>query len=230
MLDHSAIDRLAGGVIISCQAGPKEPLHGPVYMSAMARAAEAGGAAGFRVNGVVDVWAVRQVSRLPIIGINKLHSDEYPVYITPTFASARVLAEAGADLIALDCTLRPRPEPLAPLVQRIRSELRLPVMADCATLDDATAAAKAGADILATTLSEDGALEDDGEKGPDFALLERMVKLTAGPVIAEGRFKEPAHIRRAFGLGAFAVVVGTAVTRPQWLAARLVRAAGESRK
>jgi putative N-acetylmannosamine-6-phosphate epimerase len=197
-------------------------------MSAMARAAEAGGAAGFRVNGVLDVWAVRQISLLPIIGINKIHLDEYPVYITPTFASARVLAEAGADLIALDCTLRPRPEPLAPLIQRIRSELGLPVMADCATLDEAAAAAEAGADIVATTLSEDGVLEDDGEKGPDFVLMEQMVKLAARPVVAEGRFKEPAHIRRAFDLGAFAVVVGTAVTRPQWLTARLVRAARES--
>ena len=193
----------------------------------MARAAEAGGAVGFRANGALDVWAIRQVSRLPIIGINKIRTPEYPVYITPTFASARVLAEAGADLIALDATNRPRPEPLPELIARIHAELRLPVMADCATLEDAALAAEAGADILATTLSEEGELEDDGEKGPDFALLAELTGRFRLPVIAEGRFKDPGHIRRGFACGAYAIVVGTAVTRPQWLTARLVRAAKE---
>jgi N-acylglucosamine-6-phosphate 2-epimerase len=224
MTFKESIERLAGGVIVSCQAGPQEPLHGPVYMSAMARAAEAGGGAGFRANGVLDVWAIRQVSRRPIIGINKLKTPGCPVYITPTFASARVIAEAGADLIALDTTLRPRPEPLPELIARIRTELCRPVMADCITIDDAVAAAAAGTDILATTLSEAGEMDSDWEIGPDFAFLDRLVKESGRPVIAEGRFVTPAHVRRAFDLGAHAVVVGTAITRPQWLTARLVRA------
>ncbi len=51
-------ESLRNQIIISCQAGPDEPLHGSQYMAAMARAAEMGGAAGIRANGAADIAAI----------------------------------------------------------------------------------------------------------------------------------------------------------------------------
>ena len=97
-----------GALIVSCQARADNPLHGPVFMSAMARAANAGGAAGFRANGVDDVAAIRAISTHPIIGIDKVWDDRFPVYITPSFELAARIAKAGADIIGIDATRRPR--------------------------------------------------------------------------------------------------------------------------
>lgn len=92
--------------MVSCQARPDNPLHGPVHMAAMARAAEQGGAGGIRANGVADIRAIRAATRLPLIGILKRFDPRFPVAITPDLASALAVAEAGADAIALDATAR----------------------------------------------------------------------------------------------------------------------------
>ena len=143
-----------GALVVSCQARADNPLHGPVHMSAMAQAAQAGGAKGLRANGAEDVAAIRAVSRLPIIGIEKVWDERFPVYITPGFEHAARMARAGADIIGLDATLRPRDgEPVARLIGRIRNELGREVFADIASLDEGRAAGAAGATYVATTLS-----------------------------------------------------------------------------
>lgn len=211
-----------GSLIVSCQARPDNPLHGPGFMAAMARAAEQGGAGGLRVQGAADVAAVRAVSTLPMVGLLKRDDPGFAVYITPDFAAARMVA--AADVIAIDATSRPRSgEAVSVLVRRIRNELGRAVMADIATVDDALAAQAAGADYIATTLS--GYTDDSPRQpGPDLELLAAAVARCSVPVIAEGRYDTPALVARAFELGAYAVVVGTAITNPREITRRFVRA------
>jgi len=203
-----------GSLIVSCQARADNPLHGPTFMGAMALAARDGGASAIRANGPDDVRAVKAAG-LPVIGINKLFSDAFPVYITPNFASAQALAEAGADIIALDATPRPRDGEAVPeLIRKISSVLKIPVFADCSTLDEALAAEAAGAAYVSTTLS---GYTDYSPKtsGPDLSLLQAMASHCKVPVIAEGRFNTPALARAALDAGAHAVVVGTMITNPR---------------
>jgi N-acylglucosamine-6-phosphate 2-epimerase len=216
-----------GALVVSCQARADNPLHGPVYMSAMALAAEAGGAKGLRANGVEDIAAIRAVTSLPIIGISKVWSDRFPVYITPGFEDAARIAKAGADVIGLDATARPRDgEPVERLISRIRSELGKEVFADIATLDDGKAAHACGATYVATTLS--GYTEETAARkgeGPDLELLEALVAALPVPVVAEGRFDTPELVAEAFKRGAHAVVVGTMITNPREITKKFVRAA-----
>ena len=159
-----------GALVISCQARADNPLHGPVYMSAMAQAAEAGGARGIRANGEADVAAIRAVTKLPIIGIAKVWDDRFPVYITPGFEQAAQVARAGADIVGIDATPRPRNgEPVDRLIGRIKAELGREVFADIATLEEGRAAQAAGATYVATTLAgytEETAVPQDGRSRP----------------------------------------------------------------
>lgn len=203
------------GLIVSCQARMDNPLHGPDHMAAMAEAAVQGGASGIRANGPKDVRAICARVRVPVIGLNKIFSD-HPVYITPSCAAAREVAGAGARIIAVDATHRPRPaEPLSELIDLIKTELACRVLADVSTLDEGLAAWDLGADFVATTLS--GYTEDTKgqDPGPDLKLVAEMVRQGGGPVLAEGRFQTPDQVRAAFDLGAAAVVVGTAITNPR---------------
>jgi N-acylglucosamine-6-phosphate 2-epimerase len=204
-----------GALVVSCQARADNPLHGPVLMAAMARAAAEGGAAAIRANGAVDVVAIRAAVELPIIGISKHWDANFPVYITPSFASAKALAEAGAGIIALDATSRPRNgEPIHVLIPRIKAELGVEVFADVATLGEGLAAAEWGADYVATTLA--GYTEETaGQPGPDLALVAALAARCPVPVVAEGRYDTPELVRRALDAGAHAVVVGTAITNPR---------------
>ena len=213
---------------VSCQARADNPLHGPAFMAAMAQAAEQGGALALRANGPADIAAIRAVSRLPIIGILKRWDDRFPVYITPDFASAQAIAAAGADIIALDATDRPRDgEPLDRLIARIRDELGKPVFADCATLEDGVRAAALGASYIATTLSG-YTPETEARKalGPDIALIEALAEAISVPIVAEGRFEQPEQLEVAFAAGAHAVVVGTAITNPREITRRFACHAG----
>jgi len=213
------IQQLKGGLIISCQAKEGSPFRKPVIMAAMAKAAEMSGAVGIRANGFDDIKAIREAVKLPIIGILKKDYPNCEVYITPTFADAKLVASAGADIIAVDATPRQRPnkETLKDLIDRIHNELNLPVMADCSTEEEGIKAAHLGADIVATTLS--GYTEYSKhtlDKGPDMAMLQGLIKNSGAPVIAEGRFNEPENVEVALDIGALAVVVGTALTAPEW--------------
>jgi N-acylglucosamine-6-phosphate 2-epimerase len=212
-----------GTLVVSCQAGPGNPFHSPELMALMARAAEAGGAGAIRANGARDVAAIRAVTRLPVIGINKL-GDPAGVFITPTYESAVGVVAAGADLIALDGTLRPRPDgqPLARQIECIHDRLGVPVIADVDCLDAGLAARAAGADLIATTLS--GYTNGSTPTGPDVALVRDLVAALDCPVIAEGRIRTPENVHSVCDAGAYAVVVGSAITNPMETTAHLVDA------
>lgn len=214
-------------LIVSCQAAADEPLHGLQHMAAMARSAVEGGAGGLRINSAVDIAAVRQVTDLPIIGIEKHKHPEYGVVITPDFDAARRIVAAGANIVALDATTRlyPTVDLLRALIDRIHTELRVPVMADISCVEDAALAQDAGADLLATTLSGYTRHGRPALPGPDFDLIRELAKTMRLPVIAEGRFEQPAAVARAFAEGAYAVVVGSAITRPQLITRRFAEAA-----
>lgn len=223
-VDRSVLGRLEGGLIVSCQAREGHPLHNPHVIAALARAAEAGGAAGVRVNGESDIAAVSVFVTVPIIGIRKVWVDDFPVYITPRFEDASAVAAAGAEIIALDATRRERPggESLEELIARIHRELGRPVMADVATVREGEQAAAFGADLVATTLS--GYTAGPPPEEPDLELVRRLARAVRVPVVAEGRYHTPAQVREAFQAGAFAVVVGRAITDALAITRRFVEA------
>lgn len=213
------IEKVRGRLIVSCQALEYEPLHGSHIMARMAVAAREGGAVAIRANSPDDIRAIRAAVDLPIIGLYK--DGDSGVYITPTLRHARAVAEAGADVIALDATLRPRPDGslLADIMTGIHDELGKLVLADVSTLEEGIAAAQMGADFVAPTLS--GYTEYSPKlDGPDLALICALAESLSVPVIAEGRIRTPAEARAALDAGAAAVVVGSAITRPQWITAQ----------
>lgn len=220
------LDRLRGGLVVSCQALPGEPLFGPQTMTAMARSAVLGGAVGVRVNGVDDITTVRAALDVPVIGLWK--DGDSGVYITPTLDHALAVAAAGADIVALDATDRPRPDgrSLAETVVELRRRTDALIMADVSTVKEGIEAVASGADLVGTTLSgytDDAATAD----GPDFDLLEQSANRLTVPVLAEGRIDTPAQAAEALRRGAFAVVVGTAITRPAVITARFAAALRE---
>jgi N-acylglucosamine-6-phosphate 2-epimerase len=215
--------KLPKGLIVSCQARADNPLHGPQFMGAMALAARDGGAVAIRANGPEDIGAVRAAG-LPVVGIFKVFADDRPVYITPDFASAEAVVEAGAEIVALDCTDRPRHgEAPAVLIRRIREELGAEVFADVSTLGEGVSAADHGADYVATTLSGYTDARGRAATEPDIALVEALARAVSVPVVAEGRYNRPALVRRGFEAGAHAVVVGTMITNPREITRMFVR-------
>jgi N-acylglucosamine-6-phosphate 2-epimerase len=210
--------QLKDGLVVSCQALDDEPLHGAPIMAAMARAAVEGGAVGIRANSPLDIAAISAAVSVPVIGLYKDTLPDYAVYITPTLEHARSISAAGAVVIALDATFRSRPGGLdaARIIQLVQESTGKPVLADVATFAEGISAWKAGAAAVSTTLS--GYTEDSlRQPGPDFDLLEKLAAELPIPVIAEGRITTPEQAARALELGAFAVVVGGAITRPQWI-------------
>jgi len=225
---YSRLDSLRGGIIVSSQAGPESPLNTPTIIAALAKSAELGGAIGFRVDGADNIAAVRAVSALPILGINKWVHEGYDVFITPTLESVAAIARSGADIIAIDGTQRPRPmgEKFADIVRGIHADHHLPVMADIATAREAFIALEQGADVVATTLA--GYTTDSTERGgPAFDVLKEVTD-HGGRVIVEGRIWTVEEVARAFELGAFAVVIGSAITVPEFITRRFVAAAKPS--
>ncbi len=218
-------DLRRGSLVVSCQAAADHPLHGAAHMRAMALAVAQGGAGGIRAEGAVDIAAIRAAVDLPVIGLRKRRREGYDVYITPGFADAAEMARAGADVVALDATRGRRDgEPVDALIPRIKVELGVAVMADIATEEEGLAAAGWGADYVGTTLAGYTAATAHRTGGPDLDLLAALVARCPVPVIAEGRFATPAQVARAFELGAFAVVVGTAITDPRAITARFAAA------
>ncbi|MFT4112653.1 N-acetylmannosamine-6-phosphate 2-epimerase [Silvibacterium sp.] len=218
---------LRGTLIVSCQAAPGDPLDHTDTLRRLAISALRGGAAGLRANGAEQIAAFRAETEKPILGILKKYVDG-EVAITPDFASAKLVADAGSDVVALDCTARrlTAPEPWPELVKRIHTELEKPVLADIATLDEALAAVDAGADAVATTLYG-FTPETRGARAVNWELVSAMVERAGVPVIVEGHISRPEEVRRAIDLGAWAVVVGSAITRPETITARFCQAIHE---
>lgn len=222
---HPAIEAIKGGLVVSCQAYPDEPLRHPETMAQMAMAAVEGGAVGIRCQGLSDIAAIKGQVEVPVIGIWK--DGREGVYITPTLRHARCCASAGADIVAIDATGRPRPDgrTYADTVRALHDE-GIVVMADCGSFADAERAVEAGSDIISTTLSGYTG-ERKKTDGPDFDLLGRMVAAfgDATPVLCEGRIHTPDQLTQVMAMGAWAAVVGTAITHPtsitRWFAARM---------
>jgi N-acylglucosamine-6-phosphate 2-epimerase len=218
------IAQVQGQLIVSCQALPEEPLFGAEIMAKMALSAQQGGAKGIRANTPVDVWAIKGAVDLPVIGLFKEVLPGTPVIITPTLKHALAIAEAGADVIAIDATDRPHPEgEIRQLITAIHQQTDCLVMADISTLEEGLAAQEAGADMVSTTLSGYTPYSLQQEM-PDLDLVKRLAEVATGPVFGEGRYHTPEQVRQALDHGATAVIVGGAVTRPREITARFVKA------
>jgi N-acylglucosamine-6-phosphate 2-epimerase len=219
------LTQVRGRLIVSCQAQPHEPLHGATIMARMAIAAAQGGAAAIRANTPEDIAAIHGAVDLPIVGLYKVDLPGYDVYITPRLADARAVAAAGAAIIAIDATARPRPDyaTLADYIAAIHTETGCPVLADIATFAEGLAAQAAGADLVSTTMS--GYTPDSPQlPGPDLNLIGELAGALTVPLIAEGRYHSPDQVVAALDAGATAVVVGGAITRPQEITQRFVGA------
>lgn len=205
------LEQLNGGLIVSCQPVDNGPLDKPDIVARFALAALAGGANGLRVEGHANLKAVREVTDTTIIGLIKTDRSDSPVRITSTIEDVDALAEIGADIIAFDATSRHRPVPRAELVNRIHSHGKL-AMADCSCVSDGRDAIKLGCEILGSTMS--GYV---GQRVPDQPDLELVTSLAGLGrfILAEGRYNTPELARQAIHAGANAVVVGSAVTRPE---------------
>ncbi|WOV83830.1 N-acetylmannosamine-6-phosphate 2-epimerase [Sporosarcina jeotgali] len=224
MNSQELLNQLQHSLIVSCQALEDEPLHSSFIMSKMALAAKLGGAAGIRANTVEDIQAIKLEVNLPIIGIIKKDYPNEAVFITPTITEISALAEEGVDIIALDGTDRMRPghltfkELLSQAKQKYPEQL---FMADVSTLEEGVLAAEAGADIVAPTLA--GYTPYSHGVKP-LELVKQLVEKVNVPVIAEGNFDTPEKAKQAIELGAHAVVVGSAITRPMTITEKFATA------
>ncbi len=212
------------GLIVSCQAEEGSPFNFPQFISAFAKAAELGGAVGVRVRDPENVKAVVQVTGLPIIGLKKGTFNSGRVLITPTIDDVLSLVDAGADIIALDATIRRRPNGLSGIefLRLVKSTISVQVMADISTTQEGLAAVDEGADYVSTTLS--GYVKGSAPLmyEPDYILIEDIASRTKTPIIAEGRIWSPQQAKKAIQYGAFAVCIGSAITRPIEIVKRFV--------
>jgi len=218
---------LQRGLVVSCQAEENGPFDNPESVAAFARAAEIGGAIAVRVRGIENIRAVRKAVQLPVIGIIKGTFPNGEVLITATIDDVEAIAEAGGNVVALDATHRVRPNGMdgPSMVAEVKRRVDIPLMADIASFDEGIAAANAGAEFVATTLS--GYTEYTRKVRldvPDFDLVAKLAKQLPGQVVAEGRFWTPEQLAYAMRLGTHAVVVGTAITRPIEIVRRFVKA------
>ncbi|MBQ9327192.1 MAG: N-acetylmannosamine-6-phosphate 2-epimerase [Solobacterium sp.] len=225
--NQKILDQVHEKLIVSCQALPDEPLHSSFIMGRMAYAAKLGGAAGIRANTVEDITEIRKTVDLPVIGIiKKVYEDEPHVYITPTMAEVDALAEAGCEIIAMDATCRKRPGgvDLADFFKEVRAKYPEQLfMADCASIDDGMTAAELGFDLIGTTLA--GYTDyTKGAKVPPYSMIKYLIHNSGKPVVAEGNISTPEMLRHAMDMGAWTVVVGSAITRPFEITKKFVQA------
>jgi putative N-acetylmannosamine-6-phosphate epimerase len=220
----SIAESLRGGLIVSCQAWSDDPLHDPDVLRRIAEAALRGGARGLRADSPQNIAAMRTITALPIIGLYKRFSGN-EVRITPDFESARSIAEAGADILAIECTQREAlfGELWRDVLRRIHDDLHLPVLADISTIEEAWAAVDAGADAVATTLAG-YTPQSSSISGVAWDLLRECIESLPVPVLAEGHIGTPQDAARALQMGAYAVIVGSAITRPREITQHFVRA------
>lgn len=224
--NHEILNRLKGGLIVSCQALENEPLHSAFIMGRMAYAAMLGGASGIRANTPEDILAIRAEVPLPVIGLHKRVFPDCGVFITPTMEEVVGLVGCGADIIAMDATDRLRPDGSTIELFFRKARDRYPeqlFMADVSTAEEGLAAEAMGFDLVGTTLS--GYTPYTQERPlPDFALIRRLSSVLRVPLVAEGGIWTPEELRRAFNEGAFSAVVGTAITRPMEITRRFASA------
>ncbi|MGC9512732.1 MAG: N-acetylmannosamine-6-phosphate 2-epimerase [Fidelibacterota bacterium] len=226
------LNDLKGGLIVSCQAKEGEPFDAPDRLTLFAQSAVLGGAVGIRSEGKNNTLYIVHSVEVPVIGLIKTAYPDGSVCITRTYTDVEKLLSVGAHMIAIDGTFRECNGFTGPeFIRKVRNRYTCPVMADIATVEEGIACAEAGATCLATTLSGyTPETKRKSQKSPDFKLLEELVKQTNIPVIAEGRIHTPEEAAKAMRLGAWAVVAGTAITRPidvtSWFVEKLKESAG----
>ena len=216
---NEKVESLKGKLIVSCQALPHEPLHSSFIMGRMALAAKEGGAYGIRANTKEDIAEIQTQVDLPVIGIVKRDYEDSKVYITPTMREINELMEVRPDIIALDAThsLRPGGRTLDEFYREIRNSYpEQLLMADCSTVEEALFADQLGFDFIGTTLvgytDQSKSLKIESN---DFEIIRQIVAKVKHRVIAEGNINTPEKARWVIELGAFSVVVGSIITRPQ---------------
>ena len=205
---NQKVENLKGKLIVSCQALPDEPLHSSFIMGRMALAAKQGGASGIRANTKEDIKEIQSQVDLPIIGIVKRDYDDSDIYITPTMKEIEELMEVKPEIIAMDATISKRPggKTLDEFFKEVKAKYPDQLfMADCSTVEEALHADELGFDFIGTTMV--GYTEQSkGDK------IEANAKHR---VIAEGNINTPEKARHVIELGAYSVVVGSIITRPQ---------------
>src|SRR5581483_1055795 len=214
-------------LVVSCQAREGEPFRDPNCMARSAVSAVAGGAAAIRANGPHDIREIRKAVSVPILGIWKQPQEDGRPLITPSGEAAQALIAAGADMVAIDVTCRGQRYGALGRLARIRRDLNVPALADIATLEEALAAAQSGANFVLTTMR--GYTEETAHvRSFDLAFLRELVRRCPVPVIAEGMIETPEQARAALDAGAYAVVVGSAITRPVTIARRFAEAVSQA--
>ncbi|MBE0645194.1 MAG: N-acetylmannosamine-6-phosphate 2-epimerase [Bacteroidetes bacterium] len=215
------ITSLHNGLVVSCHVDEEEKEAMPELLAYFVRAAERGGAVGIRIEGIENVRSIRPRTGLPIIGFTQGSYEDGSALITAGMNDVEALLEAGADIIAIDGTKRKRPDGSDGFLffEQVRKRFKALLWADVATFREGIRAAESGADLVATTLAgyTPGTQTSDYHT-PDFALIHELSKSLTIPVIAEGRIWNPEHAAEAIALGAHAVVVGSAITRPHIVA------------
>ena len=225
---HEILEKIKGKLIISCQALPSEPLYvkEKSIMYLMARAAKQAGAPCVRTNSLRDILAIKKETSLPVIGIIKIDYDGYDSYITPTMKEIDELVSVDTDIIALDCTIRKRGDgsTINQFIKEIKSKYPdIILMADISTYEEGINAWKCGVDFVGTTLS--GYTNYSPKiNGPDIELVKKLASNIDIPVIAEGKIHSPEQAVQMLNAGAYAVVVGGAITRPLEIATRFINA------
>ncbi|MFV0363705.1 MAG: N-acetylmannosamine-6-phosphate 2-epimerase [Suipraeoptans sp.] len=217
---------IKGQLIVSCQALPAEPLYveEKSIMYLMARAAKQAGSTCIRTSSIRDVIAIKEETGLPVIGIIKIQYEGYDSYITPTMKEIDELVAADSDIIALDCTMRKRGDGLTinEFIKQIKKKYpNILLMADISTYEEGINAWKCGVDFVGTTLS---GYTDYSRllSGPDIALVKKLAHTLEIPIIAEGKVNTPEDAVSMFKAGAYAVVVGSAITRPLEIATHFI--------
>ena len=222
------MEELRHKLIVSCQALPDEPLHSDFIMARMAVAAKEGGASGIRANSVVDIAAIQKAVDLPIIGIIKRDYQGADVYITATMKEVDELMTVRPDIIAIDATTstRPNDESLKEFFQKVKEKYTDQLwMADCSTIDEMLTADQLGFDYIGTTLvGYTKQSQGDKIESNDFEIIRKALSQLSHPLIAEGNIDTPDKVRRVLELGAYSVVVGSAITRPQLITKKFVEA------
>ena len=222
------MEELRHKLIVSCQALPDEPLHSDFIMARMAVAAKEGGASGIRANSVVDIAAIQKAVDLPIIGIIKRDYQDADVYITATMKEVDELMTVRPNIIAIDATTSTRPngESLKEFFQKAKEKYPDQLwMADCSTIDEMLTADQLGFDFIGTTLvGYTKQSQGDKIESNDFEIIRKALSKLSHPLIAEGNIDTPDKVRRVLELGAYSVVVGSAITRPKIITKKFVEA------